>query len=277
MRRLLLSLALVLCAPLTAGAVEYSESPALAGQVAAGKLPPVAERLPENPYVVAMDGGRQAGKYGGELNILMGRSKDVRQMVVYGYARLVKYNRNFELVPDILEAVEIEEGRVFTLRLRKGHRWSDGAPFTTEDFRYWWENVANDKNLSPAGPPVDLRVGSELPKVEVIDETTIRYSWTAPNPRFLPALAGAGPLYIYRPAHYLKKYHAAYADGAALDEAAKAQGQRNWASLHNKLDNQYKNDNFLHRYNYNIAHMLSLDSKVQKKILTNHRQHRCNW
>ncbi len=243
MRRLLLSLALILFAPLTASAAEYSESPALAGLVAAGKLPPVAERLPQNPYVVAMDGGRQAGKYGGELNILMGRSKDVRQMVVYGYARLVKYNRNFELVPDILEAVEIEEGRVFTLRLRKGHRWSDGAPFTTEDFRYWWEDVANDRKLMPAGPPVDLRVKGELPKVEVIDETTIRYSWTTPNSRFLPALAGAGPLYIYRPAHYLKKYHAAYADGAALNEAAKAQGQRNWASLHNRLDNQYKNDN----------------------------------
>ena len=62
MRRLLLSLALILFAPLTASAAEYSESPALAGLVAAGKLPPVAERLPQNPYVVAMDGGRQAGR-----------------------------------------------------------------------------------------------------------------------------------------------------------------------------------------------------------------------
>jgi peptide/nickel transport system substrate-binding protein len=243
MHRLLLSLTLILGAPLMASAADYSESPILAEPVAAGKLPSVAERLPEKPYVVQMDGGRKAGKYGGDLNILMARSKDVRQMVVYGYARLVKYDRNFELVPDILEAADIEEGRVFTLRLRKGHRWSDGTPFTTEDFRYWWENVANDTNLSPAGPPVSLRVGGELPKVEIIDETTIRYSWPAPNPRFLPALAGASPLYIYRPARYLKQYHAAYTDEAGLNALAEAQGQRNWASLHNKLDNQYKNDN----------------------------------
>ena len=229
MLRLLLSMTLMLGAPLMAAATEYKESPTLMDLVTAGKLPPVAERLPANPYVVQMDDGREPGKYGGDLNILMGRAKDVRQMVVYGYARLVKYGRNFELVPDILEAVEVEEGRIFTMRLRKGHRWSDGAPFTTEDFRYWWDNVANDKNLSPAGPPVDLRVNGELPKVEIIDETTIRYSWAAPNPRFLPALAGASPLYIYRPAHYLKQFHATHGDEAALNAAAQAQDQRNWA------------------------------------------------
>lgn len=243
MLRLLLSIALILGAPVIAGAAEYTESPALKEEVAAGKLPPVAERLPRTPYVTQMGDGRTPGKYGGDLNILMGRTKDVRQMVVYGYARLVKYDRNFEIVPDILEAVEVDEGRIFTMRLRKGHRWSDGAPFTTEDFRYWWENVANDTNLSPAGPPVDLRVNGELPKVEIIDETTIRYSWPAPNPRFLPSLAGASPLYIYRPAHYLKQFHAAHGDEAALDAAAQAQDQRNWASMHNKMDNLYKNDN----------------------------------
>ena len=243
MRRLLLVLALIHGAPLVAGAAEYGESPVLAEKVGAGKLPTVAERLPGKPYVVRMDGDRKPGKYGGDLNVLMARSKDVRQMVVYGYARLVKYNPDFELIPDILEAIDVEEGRIFTLHLRKGHRWSDGAPFTTEDFRYWWENVANDEDLAPSGPPVDLRVNGEIPKVEFIDETTVRYSWQAPNPRFLPALARAGPLYIYRPAHYLKQYHAAYGDETALNEAAKARDQRNWASLHNKLDNQYKNDN----------------------------------
>ncbi|MEN8195325.1 MAG: ABC transporter substrate-binding protein [Pseudomonadota bacterium] len=243
MRRLLLSLVLILGAPQTANAADYGESPTLAEQVGAGKLPSVTERLPEKPYVMQMDSGRKAGKYGGDLNILMARSKDVRQLVVYGYARLVKYNRNFELVPDILEALSVEEGRIFTLRLREGHKWSDGTPFTTEDFRYWWENVANDENLSPSGPPVTLRANGELPKVEFLDETTVRYSWTTPNAQFLPALAGARPLYIYRPAHYLKQYHVAYSDEAKLNEAAEARGQRNWASLHNKLDNQYKNDN----------------------------------
>ena len=41
---------------------------------------------------------------------------------------------------------------IFTFHLRQGHSWSDGQPFTTEDFRYCWEDVANNKELSPDRP-----------------------------------------------------------------------------------------------------------------------------
>jgi len=241
MRLLLFFLAALFCGE--AAAAGFSDSPFLADDVAAGRLPPVAERLPSPPLVVGMDGGRTVGHYGGTLNMLMARSKDVRQMVVYGYARLVRYRRDYEIVPDILKDIDIEDGRIFTLHLRPGHRWSDGAPFTTEDFRYWWEDVANNPQLAPAGPPVELRIDGELPKFEIIDETTLRLSWSRPNPKFLPALASASPLYIYRPAHYLKQFHARYADEAALNELAREKGQRNWAALHNMMDNLYKNDN----------------------------------
>jgi peptide/nickel transport system substrate-binding protein len=147
-----------------------AESPMLAARVAAGTLPPVEERLPEVPFVDTMDRPWQSvGKYGGSLRLLMGKSRDLRQLTVYGYARLVGYNADLELVPDILEKIEIEEGRVFTLHLRRGHRWSDGAPFTTEDFRYWWEDVANNEELSPVGPRIDLIIDGELPSFEVLD------------------------------------------------------------------------------------------------------------
>lgn len=243
MRRLIIVLVLLFAAPGLAEAGGYVDPPYFEDAVAGGKLPPVAERLPQVPLVMAMDHGRSAGRYGGDLNILMARSKDVRQMVVYGYARLVRYTRDYEIVPDILERFEVEGGRIFTLHLRPGHRWSDGAPFTTEDFRYWWEDVANNPALRPSGPPVALRIMGELPKVEILDEVTIRFTWSRPNPNFLPSLAAARPLYIYRPSHYLKPYHASYADEAALNAAAEEQGQRNWAAMHNKLDNMYKNDN----------------------------------
>jgi len=82
------------------------------------------------------------GKYGGQLVLLMGRSKDVRLMVVYGYARLVGYNLKYELVSDVLESFEVEGDRRFTFHLRQGHRWSDGRPFTAEAFRYYWEDIA---------------------------------------------------------------------------------------------------------------------------------------
>ena len=114
--------------------------------------------------------GRKLGRYGGDLNLLMGKTRDIRQMVVYGYARLVGYNQDLELVPDILESYEDVDSKVFTFHLRKGHKWSDGHPFTTEDFRYFWEDVANDEKLSPFGPSNTMLVDNEPPKVEIIDD-----------------------------------------------------------------------------------------------------------
>jgi peptide/nickel transport system substrate-binding protein len=244
MKRLLLAGLFATVMAFPALAVEYQDSPALAADISAGKLPPVAQRLPEAPLVTTPDrDGIEAGRYGGELRMLFARPQDTRMMVVYGYSRLVRYNAKLELVPDILEGVQNEGDKVFTLKLRKGHRWSDGHPFTTEDFRYWWEDVASNKHLSPAGPPRELMPDGEKPKVEVIDDVTIRYSWPVPNPRFLPKLAEASPLFIYRPAHYLKSFHTKYANKAKLEEAVKNANVRGWAQLHNRLDNQYRNDN----------------------------------
>jgi len=218
------------------------EIPALTALVAAGTLPPVEKRLPANPLVVRMEEGARLGQYGGTLNTLIGRSRDIRLLTVYGYARLVVYDRELNLVPDILERFEVKDERVFTLYLRKGHRWSDGAPFTAEDFRYYWEDVANNRELSPTGPPRDLIVEGEPPKFEVLDATTVRYSWSRPNPHFLPRMAGTAPLFIFRPAHYLKRFHKKYNPKIAKAEAAGTM-KRKWSAVHNRLDNLYRADN----------------------------------
>jgi peptide/nickel transport system substrate-binding protein len=201
---------------------------------------PARAEPPAEPRVVPME---QIGRHGGDLNMLAASSQDTRLLVVYGYARLVGYDRDLNLAPDILSAVEVEDGRVFTLRLREGHRWSDGAPFTTEDFRYYWEDVANDEKLSPFGPPVELLIEGELPQVEILDPLTVRYSWSSPNPYFLPALAGARPLFIYRPAHYLRQFHEKYADPAELARKVEQDQARDWAQLHGRRDRMYRFDN----------------------------------
>ncbi|MEQ8396210.1 ABC transporter substrate-binding protein [Thalassobaculum sp.] len=238
--------ALLLLTPSRPGVAQtFVEPPVLAEDVAAGRLPPVAERLPRNPSVVDFGAEhKEPGQYGGTLTMIMGRDKDTRQMVVYGYARLVVYRpKTYELVPDLAAKVDVQDDRVFTFTLREGHRWSDGQPFTTEDFRYFWHDVANNPALSPTGPPSELMVDGEAPTVEILSPTVVRYSWSKPNPEFLPALAGASPLYLYRPAHYLKTVHGDYADPAELEKRIKSGHQRNWAALHNKLDNMYKFDN----------------------------------
>lgn len=219
------------------------ETPMLRDDVAAKKLPPVKARLPESPLVVEMDGKTlEPGQHGGTLNMLIGRARDIRMMVVYGYARLVGYDRNLALVPDILQNIDAKDDRVFTMKLRPGHKWSDGQPFTSEDFRYFWEDVANDKDLSPTGPPAALLVDGQPPKVEYLDKTTVRYTWSKPNPDFLPMMASASPLLIYRPAHYLKQFHKKYSPKVVEAERAEP-GKRSWAAVHNREDNMYQFDN----------------------------------
>jgi peptide/nickel transport system substrate-binding protein len=223
----------------------YVEPPFLAERVVKKELPPVGERVPKAPLVVDLAArGRSIGKSGGEVVSLVGRARDIRYLSASSYARLVGYDEKLALGPDLLEKVDVaDEERAFTLHLRPGHRWSDGHPFTTEDFRYFWEDVAGSKDLSPAGPPEFMLVDGKPPKFEVIGAATVRYAWDKPNPRFLPQLAAARDPFIYRPAHYLKQFHAKYADRAKLAEAARAQKLKNWASLHNRMDEMFDASN----------------------------------
>ena len=219
---------------------DFISSPYFKDAEAKGDLPPVAERLPKNPAVAKMT---EIGKQGGEIRMLMASAKDTRVLVAYSYARLVCYDTEYKLVPDICESFMVEEGRIFTFKLRDGHKWSDGEPFTSEAFRYFWEDVANNEELMPTGVPKILTIDGKPAKVEYPDPLTVRYSWDKPNAEFLPQLAGASPLFIFRPGHYLKKYHKKYQDAEKLKAAVEEAGQPSWAALHNRKDNQYKNDN----------------------------------
>jgi len=219
------------------------ETPSLIERVESGKLPPIDDRIPQDAQVAQLRRDQAPGEHGGEMRLLMGKQKDIRQIVIYGYARLVGYTPELELKPDILKRVDIVENRIFTLHLRKGHKWSDGHPFTSEDFRYYWEDMANNPELSKVGPNKLLLVEDEYPSVEFLDQHTIRYSWSKPNPYFLPALAGARPLYIYKPAHYLRQFHARYQTEEKLAEMIKESGKRNWAGIHVNNDRPYKATN----------------------------------
>ena len=207
-------------------------------------LPPIADRLPKEPLIVDMAAhGREPGKPGGDLNTLIGRGKDARLINVWGYARLVGYDEDLNIVPDILKSVDVEDDRVFTLHLREGHKWSDGAPFTTDDIRYWWEDIVGEEQLTPSGPDPFMLVDGKPPKFEVIDETTVRFAWDGPNPLFLPTLASASPPFIYRPAHYLKQFHIKYGDKDEIQKLVDKYRVSSWAAVHNGLDEMYNAKN----------------------------------
>lgn len=219
------------------------ETPMFAEQVKSGALPAVDKRIPQEPWVVKQfAGGDGPGQQGGQLNMLIASARDTRLMTVFSYTRLIVYDDKFKLKPDILESYEEKDGREFTFKLRAGHKWSDGQPFTTEDFRFFWEDVANNKDLSSGGPNVELLVDGQPPKVEIIDPLTIKYSWDKPNPYFIESQARAAPLFLFRPAHYLKKFHVKYTPEAEILKSARG-GQQSWVSIYRRLDVMYAGDN----------------------------------
>lgn len=221
-----------------------AEIPFLKEQVEAGKLPPQLERLPQTPLVVDFEeSGKTIGKYGGDLRLLMGKAKDLGQITVYTYARLVGYAPDYTIQPDIVEAFVVGEGRDFTFKLRKGHRWSDGHPVTSEDFRYFWEDMVKNDKLGKKGIPSQMLVDGEEPTFQVIDELIFRYTWEKPNPSFLPALAAPSPLYIYRPAHYMRQFHELYADKDELAKKVEDANARDWTALHTRKQRQRRPEN----------------------------------
>ncbi len=224
-------------------ASSWTGAPSLKDAEASGALPSVENRLPANPRVVEFGEGQKQGEYGGSMRLLMGKAKDIRQMTIYGYARLIAYNSDQELQADILESFEIEDDRIFTFVLRAGHKWSDGADFTSEDFRYFWEDVILNPDLSEGRMDSALRVDGELPTFEVIDERTVRYTWKSSNPYFVPAIAGPNPLYLYKPAHYLSQYHKTYVGDEAMEKMVADSGKRNWMAVHHGQDRPYKQSN----------------------------------
>src|SRR5216683_2730421 len=219
------------------------ETPMFADQVKSGALPPVGQRIPNPPWIVRKFAGDDGpGQPGGQLNMLVASARDTRLMTIFSYTRLIVYDDQFKLHPDILESYDVKDGREFTLKLRAGHKWSDGQPFTTEDFRFFWEDVANDKELSPSGPSVELLVDGQPPKVDIIDERTIRYTWDKPNPYFIASQARAAPLFLYRPAHYLKKFHIRYTPEKEILKSAKGGKQvGRWIEIYRRLEVRYLN------------------------------------
>ena len=230
-------------APSVLRAQQVAEPEFLKARLADGSLPPMVDRIPAEPRVINLkDMGRVPGTYGGNVRTIIGSARDIRYMTVYGYSRLIGYDTKLQFQPDILRDFTSEDATVFTFRLREGHKWSDGSDFTSDDFRYVWDDMFHNKKLYKGGVPASLKIGGKPPKFEALDRLTVRYSWDEANPDFMADIASPSPLRLMHPANYLKQFHVSYQTKEKLEELIKQQGVEDWVALHQKMSRTVRPD-----------------------------------
>ena len=221
--------------PAAAQGGKYTEAPALAEQVKAGKLPSVDKRLPESPLIVPVV--ERPGQYGGVWRRGFLGPADANNYVRVVYDALARFSPDgAKIEPKIAAGWDSSKDfRVWTIKLRKGARWSDGAPFTADDIVFWHKDVLLNKDLTPSIPAWMRNGDGTAAAVEKVDAHTVRFTYKQPSTLFLTALAnqdGGDRTYAaFLPAHYLKKFHPAYAKKDDLDKAVQAAGFKTWTEL----------------------------------------------
>lgn len=192
----------------------FSEAPELAALVAKGELPPVAERLPDEPLVLTPY--EEIGQYGGSWLRMMKGTSDFHAYGRCVYEQLLRWapNPRDGVLPGLVKSWSYsDDGKTLTLNLRRGLKWSDGHPFSTDDIVFWWEKIAQDPNLTP-GIPKEWTPGGEPMVLVQVDHHTVKLEFAKPYPMAVQYLAFKGnqwPLVFERagffaPKHYLERY-----------------------------------------------------------------------
>jgi peptide/nickel transport system substrate-binding protein len=215
----------------------YAEAPMLAERVAAGDLPPVEERLPENPYISPVL--ESIGKYGGTWrSAFKGLSDGAAVHSVKQHGPL-NFDGNITLQPDICEAWETnDDATTWTFHLRKGMRWSDGQPLTTQDVRWYWDNVVLNEELTLVVPgrwSTESGGQRTLATLEIPDDFTFSLTFAQPKVLFGYDMVWLGA--IWAPGHYMEQFHAGFAEPAALEAKIQELGLNSWVDLYNDRNN----------------------------------------
>lgn len=214
--------------PLLAG-----DPPMLVRQVEQGTLPPLADRLPENPLIV--EPVERIGDYGGTWrSALLGGNDDPWIRRSLAYENLMRWTPEWDgVIPNIAESVNVnEEGTRFTFHLREGMKWSDGVPFTADDIRFWYEDLFLNPEFTPTLAEPFVNADGSPVKFELMDETTFTFTFTEPKGLFLQYLATMRDLDhapVRYPRHYMERFHPRY--NPDIQKEIDAAGQSNWVGL----------------------------------------------
>ena len=206
----------------------YNEAPALAEKVAAGELPPVDERLPDEPLVI--EPVEEIGQYGGTWrSVDNGEGNGWTQMST-SVEPFLKWNRDVNgFRPNIVTSWEWnDDATELTVHFRQGIKWSDGDPMTVDDYLFWWNDMVLDEDV-PVNAPFGTTVRGELMSVEKVDDYTLHFSFPYSNPLFLEYKSrGAYHSSLHMvPEHYMRQFHPKYSDAEDATELVNHYG---WTS-----------------------------------------------
>ena len=229
----------------------FNEAPMLAELVKQGKLPPVAQRVPQEPLVLKPV--REIGRYGGTLRRAFtgpGDSENGNRWVSADKLLFWDYTGT-KVAPSVAQQWLLSaDGRSVTIYLRKGMKWSDGQPFTANDFVFWYEDVYLNKEITPTPHP-DFLINGKSGSLRKVNDTAVVFEFPEANYLFVDILAGSTSMGggqalwqmegramgAYTPAHYVKQFHAKYVGREDADRRAKAAGFDNWvAYMKNRWD-----------------------------------------
>jgi len=212
---------------LPAIAADFKEADILKQKVSSKALPPVKDRLPENPLVVKPV--ESVGKHGGDWNMALVGGGSLSMLFRYqAYEPLLRYTPDWSGVTlNVAEAFDgNEDSTVYTIRLRKGMKWSDGQPYTTADVKFWYDTILTDKRVAVNGQG-HWKTAGKPAKLEVVDEQTFKVIFDQPNGMFPLQVAWSNSDHTTRcPKHYLEQFHIDYNPKA--DELAKQRGFESW-------------------------------------------------
>ncbi len=213
----------------------FAEAPQLADQVTSGALPPVEERLPVDPMIIPVT--EEIGQYGGiwhRVAVSPGDAGIINSRL--GYEDLVRWTPDGSgVLPNVVKSYEInEEASEFTFYLREGMKWSDGEPFTADDFVFYYEDGLLNEDLTPTFPKWLRDPGTDEPVVlEKIDDYSFKFTFAGSYGLFIQVLAGPNALDMCRwPKHYLTQFHPTYTPMEELQPLIEEAEFDNWWELY---------------------------------------------
>lgn len=215
----------------TAFAQDYTEAPMLAERVAAGDLPPLEERLPQDPEVI--EPYDSLGTWGDTIRFGISGTADQDSLTYWsGDQGLVRYDPATgysTVLPNLAREWEVsEDARTFTFHLRRGVKWSDGTPFTADDVIFNMEGFVLNDGWAPV-PSIYMSGGKPV-TVAKVDDHTVTFTFDQPYGLFLLELANPRALdHLFYQKAYCGQFHPDYATD--LDAELAAARTPDWRQL----------------------------------------------